>query len=326
MTQFYGGQAVIEGVMMRGREQVAVAVRAPNGEIMVHRESLKRSPLRSRVAKWPIVRGTVALWDTLALGMRALVFSASVAEQESNESGQGDDSTMPTGILWGSMAFAILAALGIFFVTPVLVTGVLDRFIESSFVSNLVEKVIRLGMILGYMVLIGLMPDVKRVFGYHGAEHKTINALEAGNPLDVEHTRKASIEHPRCGTTFLIVVVLVSFLVFVLLGWPQLELRIISRIVLLPVIAGLAFELIYFAASNYHRPLIRALLAPGLAVQGLTTAEPDDNMLEVAIVAMKTVLASEAAFRNEEPVTVGSGELAPRQILVADSAEFRVSG
>lgn len=325
MTQFYGGQAVVEGVMMRGREQVAIAVRSPNGEIVVHRESLNRSPFRRRVAKWPVIRGMVALWDTLALGMRALVFSANVVERESQE-GSDDDSPMPAGVMWGTMAVAMAAALGIFFVTPVLVTGVLDRFIESSFVSNLVEKIIRLGLILGYMALIGLMPDVKRVFGYHGAEHKTINALEAGDPLDVEHSRKASIEHPRCGTTFLIVVVLVSFLVFVLLGWPQLELRIISRIVLIPVIAGLAFELIYFAASNYHRPLIRALLAPGLAVQGLTTAEPDDSMLEVAIVAMKTVLASEAAVRNEEPVVVGAGELAPRQVLVADSAEFRVSG
>ena len=326
MTKFYGGQAIIEGVMMRGQQQVAIAVRSPNGEIVVHRESLKRSQLRSRVAKWPIIRGMVALWDTLALGMRALVFSANIADQESEEVDHDGDSPIPSGVLWGSMAIAIGAALAIFFVTPVLVTGILDQFIDSSFVSNLVEKVIRLGMILGYMVLIGLMPDVKRVFGYHGAEHKTINALEAGDPLDVEHARKASIEHPRCGTTFLIVVVFVSFLVFLLLGWPQLELRIISRIVLLPVIAGLAFELIYFAASNYHHPLVRALLVPGLAVQGLTTAEPDDTMLEVAIIAMKTVLASEAAFRNEEPLTVGAGELAPRQILVADSAEFRVSG
>ncbi len=320
---FYGGQAVIEGVMMRGQRQMAVAVRAPSGEIVVHRETLNGPLYHSKVARLPLIRGMVMMWDTLVLGLRTLVFSANVADQQDKE-GRTGQSPMPAGVLWGSMLFALGAALAVFFVTPVLVTSLIDRFVASTFLNNLIEKIIRLGLILGYMALIGTMPDIKRVFGYHGAEHKTVNALEAGDPLDVEHVRRHSIEHPRCGTTFLIVVVIVSFFVFLLLGWPQIELRIVSRIVLVPVIAGLAYEFIRFAASNYSNPIVRTIMSPGLAVQRLTTREPDDDMLEIAITAMKTVLASEAAIRDEEPAMAGLGRLAPRQLLVADSAEFRL--
>jgi uncharacterized protein YqhQ len=191
------------------------------------------------------------------------------------------------------MILALVLAGAVFFVLPVLLTNAADRYIGSPLLSNVVEKVIRLGLILGYMFAIGQVADVKRVFSYHGAEHKTINAYEAGVELNVPNVRPFTLLHPRCGTTFLLIVVIVSFVVFALLGRPPLVERLISRIALIPVIAGLAYEVVRFGAANYHRPIVRAILAPGLAVQRLTTREPDDSMLEVAIAALKRVLADE---------------------------------
>jgi uncharacterized protein YqhQ len=293
-TPFYGGQAVIEGVMMRGPHHLAVAVRNPKGQIVVHQEPLTGAVYRSRWVRLPFVRGAIVLWETLALGMRALTFAANVAlggeqeEQAIAESSQGLQ-----GSIMGSMIFAMLLAAGIFFVLPVVLTNAADRYIGSPLVSNLVEKVIRLALILGYMIGIGQLPDVKRVFGYHGAEHKTINAFEAGVELTVPNVRSFTLLHPRCGTTFLLVVVIVSFFVFALLGRPPLAERIISRIVLIPVIAGVAYELVRLGATHYQKRLVRKLLAPGLAVQRLTTREPDDAMLEVGIASLKAVLAAE---------------------------------
>jgi uncharacterized protein YqhQ len=195
--------------------------------------------------------------------------------------------------IWGSMIFALVMAGAIFFVLPVLLTNAADRYISSPLLSNVVEKVFRLALILGYMVGIGQLAEVKRVFGYHGAEHKTINTYEAGLDLTVPNVRKFTLLHPRCGTTFLLIVVIVSFVVFALLGRPPLFERIISRVILIPVVAGLAYEVVRLGATNYHRRIVRTLLAPGLAVQRLTTREPDDTMLEVAIAALKTVLTEE---------------------------------
>lgn len=299
----YGGQAVIEGVMMRGPRDMVVAVRSPSGRIVVHSEELRGSIYTGRWSRLPVVRGSVTLWDTLVLGMRTLLFSANVALESEDTPKDGStpvQPAMPTGVLWGTMIFALAAATGLFFVTPVLIMGVLDRFISSSLVSNLVEKVIRLGLILGYIGGIGLLPEIRRVFAYHGAEHKAVNAHEAGAPLEVESVRRFTTVHPRCGTTFLIVVVLVSFVVFAALGQPPLLLRVISRVVLIPLIAGLAYELIRLAASHYGNGLVRAVLAPGLAVQTLTTREPGDSQLETAIAALKAVLAAEAE-RAEAP-------------------------
>ena len=293
----YGGQAVIEGVMMRGPRDMAVAVRHPSGHIVVHTEQLSSAIYTQQWAKLPIVRGIVALWDTLGLGLRTLLFSANVAlgAVDSGEDDAGSaPSAMPERVLWGTMVVALAIATALFFVTPVLLMGVLDRFMGSSLASNLVEKLVRLALILGYIGGIGFLPDIRRVFAYHGAEHKAVNALEAGTPLDVESVRRFPVIHPRCGTTFLIVVVLVSFLVFAALGQPPLVVRALSRVVLIPLIAGLAYELVRVAARHYQNSLVRLVLAPGVAVQMLTTREPDDAQLETAIASLQAVLRAEA--------------------------------
>jgi uncharacterized protein YqhQ len=300
---FYGGQAVIEGVMMRGPRSMAVGVRDPDGQIVVHGELVTGAIYRSRWARWPLVRGAVLLWDTMAVGMRALSFAAGVSMGGKNETDAIAESKDGLNApIWGSMIFALVMAGAIFFVLPVLLTNAADRYIGSALVSNVVEKVIRLGLILGYMLVIGQLAEVKRVFGYHGAEHKTINAYEAGVELTVPNVRPFTLLHPRCGTTFLLIVVIVSFVVFALLGRPPLVERVVSRILLIPVIAGLAYEIVRFGASNYHRAIVRAILAPGLAVQRLTTREPDDSMLEVAIAALKRVLVDEGVVVMEVSV------------------------
>ena len=315
-TPFYGGQAVIEGVMMRGPRQMAVAVRNPVGRVVIHSEPLKGAVYQSRWARWPFIRGAVVLWDTLALGMRSLTFAANVSMGGENEQTAIDESA--TGFkqsIWASMVFALLVSVALFFVLPVVLTSAADRYIGSPLVSNLVEKVLRLGLILGYVVAISFLPDVKRVFGYHGAEHKTVNAYEAGVDLTVSNVRRFTLLHPRCGTTFLLVVVIVSFVVFALLGRPPLAERIISRIALIPLIAGVAYEIIRLGATNYQRPLVRALLAPGLAVQRLTTREPDDSMLEVAIAALKTVLVEEAVPAIEPVALVPPPAITPGRAM-----------
>ena len=302
--------------MMRGARDFAVAVRAPSGKLVVHEEPLAGSIYTSRWSKLPILRGMIALWDTMSLGMRTMMFSAEVAFAESgadetsrNDGEKGKDSAsepekpaMPAGVMWGTVAFSLAFSIGLFFVLPVLVMGYVDQFLGSAFLSNLVEKVIRLSLILGYMAAIALLPDVRRVFAYHGAEHKAVNAHEAGVPLTVESVQRFSTVHPRCGTTFLIVVVLVSFFLFTILGQPDLWLRVASRIVLIPVIAGIAYELVRLAARNFERPLVRALMAPGLAVQALTTREPDDSQVEAAIAALQAVLDAETAREVVAPV------------------------
>jgi len=290
-TTFYGGQAVIEGVMMRGSRNYAVAVRDPRGQIVVHHEPLKSNPSLSRVARLPIIRGMVALWSTLSLGMRALAFAASVVMAEdgvADGSTGGKANTQP--VIGGSMVLALLFAVGLFFVLPIFLTNLVGRQLGSALLTNLVENGIRLALILGYMYGIGRLAEVQRVFGYHGAEHKTINAYEAGVELTVPNVQRFSLIHPRCGTTFLLVVVVVSFFVFVLLGRPPLVGLVASRVVLIPIIAGLAYEVIRLGATNYHRGFVRSLLAPGLALQRLTTRQPDDTMIEVAIAALSRVL------------------------------------
>ncbi len=295
-SAFYGGQAVIEGVMMRGPRHVAVAVRDPAGALVVHAEPLTGAIYRSRWARWPLVRGTIALWDTLVLGMKTLSFSANVAmggEAERAAIEQSKRGSQPAVL--GAMILALGMAVAIFFLLPIFLTNAVDRSIPSALARNLIETLFRLALILGYMYAISLMSDVQRVFGYHGAEHKTINAYEAGVELTVPNVRPFTLIHPRCGTTFLVTVVIVSFLVFAVLGHPSLVFLILSRVALIPVIAGIGYEFMRFGATNYHRSIIRGLMKPGLAVQRLTTREPDDSMIEAAIAALKAVLDAEAA-------------------------------
>src|SRR5262245_52523608 len=285
--------------MMRGKRTMAVACRAPSGQVVAHTEPLEGAIYRSRWAKLPFVRGAVMIWDTMALGVRALMFAANVASIEEDQ--DPAEATMPKVAMLSTMVVAIGAAIGIFFVLPVVAMGWLDRYIASDVVSNVVEKVIRLGLILGYMWGIGRVPEIGRVFQYHGAEHKTINAYEASAPLTPESVKRFPLEHPRCGTTFLIIVVLISFVVFALLGRPPIEIRIASRILLVPVIAGIAYEFIRWAGARYHTSsFVRTLMAPGLAVQRLTTREPDLEQIAVAIAALEPVLVvEEPAFARE---------------------------
>lgn len=286
---------------MRGSQKMCVAVRAPDSEIVIHCEPLNPRIYASFIAKIPFVRGITMLWDTLGLGIRTLMFSADVAmgEEEAEFSGP---------IAWGTIAFSLAMAVAIFFVGPLLLLGLLDRYIASSFVSNVLEGVIRMAMFLGYVWAIGFIPDIQRVFSYHGAEHKTINTYEAGDELTVESVGGHTLIHPRCGTSFLLVVMVVSILVFSLLGRPPLLLRIASRIVLIPVIAGIAYEFIKFSAAHQDHWLMRLLIAPGLWLQSFTTRQPDASMLEVAIAALQRLLVEEhlvaADETGAEPVAI----------------------
>lgn len=283
----YGGQAVIEGVMMRGRKHMAVAVRNPKGEIVLHSEPLNPRIYASFINKVPFLRGFTLLWDALVLGMRTLMFSAEVAmgEEEAEFSGP---------VAWGTVAFSLLLAITIFFVSPLLLISLIKQFVDVSIlVQHLIEGVVRLALFLGYVWGIGFLAEIKRVFGYHGAEHKAINAYEQGVELVPEKVAQCSIVHPRCGTAFLLIVMVISIFVFALVGDPPLWLKIASRIVLIPVIAGIAYEFLKFSAAHQKNPIMKLLIAPGLALQGMTTREPDLSMLEVSIAALKKLLAEE---------------------------------
>ena len=282
----YGGQAVIEGVMMRGRNSMSVAVRDPSGQIVLHSEPLTGLIYNSVWRNVPFVRGLLMLWDTLVLGIRTLTYSANVSLSE-------DDVELTTPALLGTLLFSLAVGIGLFFVLPLVLVGFLDRFITSDLLSNLLEGVVRLSILVLYLALIGLVPDIKRVFAYHGAEHKTIGAFEGGAPLNPRAVEDYGTAHTRCGTSFLLIVALLSVLIFAFLGRPPMLWRIISRIVLVPVIASISYELIKFSANHDQNPVVRLFIKPSMALQRLTTREPDESMLEVAIAALKPVLAAD---------------------------------
>ncbi|HIE37666.1 MAG TPA: DUF1385 domain-containing protein [Anaerolineae bacterium] len=283
----YGGQAVIEGVMMRGSRRMAVAVRDPAGEIVMHTEPLNPTLYHGPLGRIPLLRGLTLLWDALGLGMKALMWSANVAvgEEETDGAFQG-----ALGWLTGLLGLAL--GVGLFMVLPSLIIGLLPVPL-SPLAGNLLEGLIRLGLVVGYIWAVGRMPDVARVFAYHGAEHKAINAYEAGAPLTVEAVQAHSTAHTRCGTSFLLTVVVISILVLAPLGQPSLLGRVVSRVLAIPLVAGLAYEWIRFAARLADRRWMRALVAPNLALQRLTTREPEGGMVEVAIRALEEVLGGE---------------------------------
>jgi uncharacterized protein YqhQ len=312
----YGGQAVMEGVMMRGQKEAAVAVRAPDGSIVLHDEPLTSPIYTSSWAKLPFVRGLVMLWDMIGLGMRCMMFSANVGLMD-EKTDEGEDIRLEGPVAWGMVAASLIFGLALFFVAPLLIIGQADRYIGSSLLSNVVEGVIRLAFLIAYLAGIGFVPGIARVFAYHGAEHKTIHANEAGVSLEPEAIEEYSTAHPRCGTGFLLVVAVVSVLVFALLGRPPMAIRMVSRILLVPVIAGVSYELIRLSAAHYRNRLVRIITAPTLALQGLSTRQPDRSMLEVAIAALKRVLVvdgelaaePEASAASTAEVTIGrSGE------------------
>jgi uncharacterized protein YqhQ len=288
---FYGGQAVIEGVMMRGKRHYAVAVRLPNTkEIVVDRGELTAAIYVNPIWKLPILRGLALIGEQLHLGMKSLMWSA-------NMNAGGNDVVIGKKEITGSVAFAAVFGVALFLGLPLLLAG-LAVHRSGSFLFVVVEGLIRVGLVLGYLSAIALLPDVRRVFQYHGAEHKTINAYESGWPLEVSSVRRASLLHPRCGTGFLLVVLVVSVVVFsvVALFHPNWFWLVVSRLVAIPLIAGAGFELIRFMARNRRNPIVRVLLLPVLATQKFTTREPTDDMLEVAITAFNSARQGE-----EEP-------------------------
>jgi uncharacterized protein YqhQ len=284
---YYGGQAVLEGVMMRGRTWMAVAVRAPAGSIVVRSEPLPDRVYSGFIGRTPFLRGLTMLWDSLALGMKALMFSAEVATA-------GEQAELSKPVRWSTMAVAMVFGIGLFFVTPVMIGSLAQDVTASGLAAHLVEALVRLVLLVAYVGLIGLLPDVRRVYAYHGAEHMTIHAFEAGDPLVPERIKGYSPAHPRCGTAFLLLVVAISIFIFVLVGTPNLPLRVLSRVVLIPVIAGLAYEVLRFGAGHVEHPLVRLLVAPGLALQSLTTRYPDDRQVEVAVAAFNEMHRREA--------------------------------
>lgn len=280
-----GGQAVIEGVMMRGTDKVAVAVRKPDGEIAVDVNPVNSIRDKYPILKKPLLRGVIALFESLYDGMKALAYSAQISGDEDE---QLSDKEMVLTIIT-----SVALAIGLFIVVPTWSMRFLHTLTDDPMLLNLAEGVLRMVIFLCYIAAISSMEDIQRVFQYHGAEHKTIYTYEAGLPLKVENVRQFSTLHPRCGTNFLMIVMLISMFIFTFLGWPSLLERIASRIVLMPVIAGVSYELIRFAGAHAENRLVHACIMPGLLLQKLTTRQPDDSQIEVAIASLKAVLPPE---------------------------------
>jgi uncharacterized protein YqhQ len=278
----YGGQAVIEGVMIRGQKTVATVVRRPNGGL-----AFATQPLSTMFTGWmrktPLIRGIVVLIEALTLGIKALLYSANISLEEEEEA------KVSGGLLWSMLIVALAIAVALFFIAPLFLTKLVEPYISSSLLFHLIEGCVRLVIFIAYLKLVTLVPDLRRTFAYHGAEHKTINAYEDGATLEVEAVRKYHTAHTRCGTSFLFVVLLIAIIVFALVGLPSVWLMVLARIVLIPVIAAISYEIIYFATRHKNK-LVRAILAPGLWLQSLTTREPDDSQLEVALSALNKVL------------------------------------
>ncbi len=271
---------------MRGKDNVAISVRRPDGKLDTIRRPLP-SICKGHLRERPLIRGVIVLIETMVLGIQAMLHSAQVASAQEEEK-------IPTPLLWGTVAASITFAVALFFIAPLFATHYfIYPYLHSALVSNLIEGFIRIGIFVAYLKLIGLIPDIKRVFAYHGAEHKVVNAYEAGSPLKLESVKNYSTAHARCGTSFIFIVLIIAILVFSLFGWPSLWLRILSRIILIPIIAGISYEIMKFGASHIKNTAIRVFLAPGLALQAMTTREPDDSQLETAISALNEIIEPE---------------------------------
>ena len=284
----YGGQAVIEGVMMRGKNGFAIAMRNPEGKIEIHVEKLAKI-YKSRLAKTPFVRGLVLLWDAMGLGMRALTISANLQS--------GEDEQLEGPALYLTLAFSLLLSTVLFFMLPATAGGLVEQYFEwNAWWGNLLEGLVRIILLVGYVWAVGLMPEIQRVYSYHGAEHKTINAFEDGAELTPEIVATYSREHARCGTAFLLSLVLISIIVYSILGPMSLGMRLLSRLLLIPIIAGMAYEYIKWTAAHLDSKFVQALIRPNMALQLLTTHEPDLEMLEVSIASFEAMREAEVEF------------------------------
>jgi uncharacterized protein YqhQ len=292
-----GGQAVLEGVMMRGVSTWAVAVRTPHGSIDVTSEPLVSWAKRHRVLRWPVIRGVAALGESLKIGFRALAISANAQLIEE----EGDEPEEIGGLTWGlTIAFSMVLAVGLFFVVPVGATSLIKDQLGSALLFWLVEGILRTAIFIGYLALISKLPDLRRVFEYHGAEHKTISCYEAGDRLVPERAETYSRLHPRCGTSFLLVVMVLAIFVFAPIGLPAWYWLVLSRILGIPLIAGLSYEVIKWAGKHRRKRWVRAVMWPGLMLQNLTTRAPDREQLAVAIASLEAVLAVETPGSAED--------------------------
>jgi uncharacterized protein YqhQ len=309
MARFnYGGQALIEGVLMRGRDAIAVAFRHPSGHIVWAAEPLNSGPHGWRLAKAPLVRGLIVLYETLIVGTRWLIRSASLqASGEGLELGRGTVALM--------LLITLGLGVGVFFLLPLWIASVAASNVEAGWVQHLIEGLVRVAIFLGYLALVSRTPDIRRVFEYHGAEHMTIHALEHGDPLTTENVRRYPTAHPRCGTEFLVVVIILSILLFSLVGRQDAAVMVGSRILLIPVIAALGYELLRLGARFRSNPVVKVLMAPGILVQMITTKQPSDDQIEVAIVSMEQALTADG-----EAVPTGS-EMPEREPLRLGPAE-----
>ncbi len=284
---YYGGQAVMDGVMMRGRNTLVTAVRNPRGEIVTNTQQL--SSLYSGWARrTPFIRGVIVMIESMVLGIKSLFYSANVALEEEGEK-------ISSSMIWVIMLFTIGFVVALFYIIPLLLTRLLN--IESSLLFNLVDGIIRTAIFLLYLWVMGFMKDIRLTFAYHGAEHKTVNAYESGDSLDVESVQKYSTAHIRCGTSFLFVVLVIAIFVFTLVGIRTVWLMVLSRIILIPVIASISYEFIYFTGRHSNHIFARILATPGLWLQSLTTRQPNDKQIEVALLALQSVI--EADQRDE---------------------------
>jgi len=287
---YYGGQAVMGGVMIRGRNSTSIAVRRMDGGIEVSARPLA-TLYKGKWREVPLIRGVIVLIETVVLGTGALMYSAQVSTETEQEK-------ITPGMIWGSVIMGVALAVALFFILPLLLARLLDPFIASAFLSNIIEGVIRIILFIVYLAAIGRMKDIREIFAYHGAEHMSVNAYEAGAPLEVADVMKYSTAHTRCGTSFLLVVLVLAIAVFALLGRPPIWISIASRILLLPVIAALSYELIKFEAGYSHNRLVHWLLVPGLWLQAMTTRRPTGSQVEVAIAAMRKALESDGVALN----------------------------
>jgi hypothetical protein len=297
MARFsYGGQALIEGVMMRGRNAIAVAFRHPDGRIVWAAEPLTAGPHGWRFAGAPLVRGLVVLYETLVVGTRWLIRSANVqAEEDGVELGGGSVALM--------LGITLVLGVGVFFLLPLFIASVTTAKMQQGFAQHLVEGLVRVAIFIGYLALISRTEDIRRVFQYHGAEHMTIHALEAGLPLTTANVRRYPTAHPRCGTEFLVVLIALSIVAFGLIGKQSLPVMVGSRILLIPVLAAVGYEVLRWGARHRGNPIIRAIMWPGILVQMITTKQPTDDQIEVAIVSMQQALVADG-----EAVPEGSDE------------------
>jgi len=283
----YGGQAVIEGVMIRGRSSVVTAVRRPGGEVAVDVKPLE-SIYTGWIRRTPLIRGVVILIEAMVLGIKSLIYSSNIALEEEKEE-------ISTKALWGMLASAAVLAVVLFFIAPLFLTKLVNTYLTNSLLFMVVEGVIRLAIFIAYLKVMSLLPDIKRVFAYHGAEHKAVNAYEAGVPMEVNAIKSYSTAHVRCGTSFLFLVLIIAIILFAFVGRHALWLMVLSRVVLIPVIMALGYEVIYFGAKHRGNWFVKIILAPGLLLQSLTTGEPDDSQMEVAIAAMNKAVEVDRA-------------------------------